>query len=196
MPEQDPADGAVRASDEDRERVVAALKEHCATGRLTIEELPERVERAYAATTLLELAELTYDLPGRVPATRQRVQPRAAKRPWMPGVAPFTEVVEFDQSVAEVEMEALREIAPRLVRYGFELVHTARPHLVFERSERPIWTFGVAIVLFPLGLLALLHTRTCRVQLTFDELGERRTRLTVHGSAPLTVRRAFAELRA
>jgi hypothetical protein len=196
LPEQDPADGAVRASDEDRERVVAALKEHCATGRLTIEELPERVERAYAATTLIELAELTYDLPGRLPARRPRTQPSAPRRPRMPGVAPFTEVVEFDRPLAEVETEALREIAPRLVRYGFELVHTARPHLVFERSERPVWTIAVAIVVFPIGLVALLHTRTCRVQLTLEELGETRTRLTIHGSAPLAVRRAFAELRA
>jgi hypothetical protein len=54
----------------------------------------------------------------------------------------------------------------------------------------------VAIGLFPFRLLALLHTRTCLVQLTFDELGEERTRLTIHGSAPLVVRRAFAELRA
>jgi Domain of unknown function (DUF1707) len=194
LPEQDPAGGVVRASDEDRERVVAALKEHCAAGRLTIEELPDRVERAYAATTLIELAELTYDLPGRLPVRRHRTQ-RPARRPRMPGVAPFTEVVEFDRPVTEVETEALREIAPRLVRYGFELVHTARPHLVFERSERPVWTIVVAIVAFPFGLLALLHTRTSRVQLTFDELRENRTRLTIHGSAPLAVRRAFAELR-
>jgi hypothetical protein len=195
LPDHDPAGGAVRASDEDRERVVAALKEHCAAGRLTIEELPDRVERAYAATSLAELAELTYDLPGRLPARPQRAQPPPGKRPWVPGVAPFTEVVEFDRPVAEVETEALREIAPRLVRYGFELVHTARPHLVFERADRPIWTIAVAIVVFPIGLVALLHRRTCLVQLTFDELGEGHTRLTIHGSAPLTVRRAFAELR-
>jgi hypothetical protein len=196
LPEQDPAGGAVRASDEDRERVVAALKEDCAAGRLTIEELPDRVERAYAATTLLELAELTHDLPGRLPARRRHARAPAGRRPRMPGVAPFTEVVEFDRPVAEVETEALREIAPRLVRYGFELVDTRRPHLAFERSDRPVWTIVVAIVLFPFGLLALLHSRTSRVQLTFDELAGNRTRLTIHGSAPLTVRRAFAELRA
>jgi hypothetical protein len=35
-----------------------------------------------------------------------------------------------------------------------------------------------------------------RVQLDFEELGERRTRLTAYGTAPLAVRRAFAQLRA
>jgi hypothetical protein len=32
------------------------------------------------------------------------------------------------------------------------------------------------------------------VQLTLDELGENRTRLTAHGRASLTIRRAFADL--
>jgi Domain of unknown function (DUF1707) len=194
LPEES-ARGGVRASDEDRERVVAALKEHCAAGRLSLDELPGRVERAYAATTLLELAELTYDLPGRLPGKREAAGPPRRKPPRMPGVAPFTETIEFDRPVADVETEALREIAPRLVRYGFELVATSRPSLTFERSERPVWTIAVAIVIFPVGLVALLYRRTYRVQLTLDDLGENRTRLTIHGSAPLAVRRAFADLR-
>jgi hypothetical protein len=48
----------LRASDADRERTVAALRHHAAIGRLTIDELDERSERAYAATTLGELGTL------------------------------------------------------------------------------------------------------------------------------------------
>ncbi len=55
--------GAVRASDEERERVAALLGEHAALGRITLGELEERVGRAYAATTRAELAALTADLP-------------------------------------------------------------------------------------------------------------------------------------
>jgi hypothetical protein len=36
----------------------------------------------------------------------------------MPGTAPFTETIELERPVPEVEMEALRMIAPRLARYG------------------------------------------------------------------------------
>ena len=56
-------DPALRASDAERERVVAALRAHCAAGRLSVEELAERSERAYAARTLADLAALTFDLP-------------------------------------------------------------------------------------------------------------------------------------
>lgn len=53
----------LRASDADRERVAAALREHCAVGRLTMAELDERLGQAYAARTLGDLAAVTHDLP-------------------------------------------------------------------------------------------------------------------------------------
>jgi hypothetical protein len=53
----------LRASDADRERVAAALREHCAVGRLTMAELDERLGQAYAARTFGELAAVTRDLP-------------------------------------------------------------------------------------------------------------------------------------
>jgi hypothetical protein len=58
-----PATPPVRASDDERHRVVELLGEHAAAGRLTLAELEERVGHAYAATSQGELAELTRDLP-------------------------------------------------------------------------------------------------------------------------------------
>jgi hypothetical protein len=52
----------LRASDSDRERVIALLGEAAADGRLTPAEHADRVERAYQARTLGELAGLTTDL--------------------------------------------------------------------------------------------------------------------------------------
>jgi len=52
----------LRASDADRERVVAVLADAAADGRLTLDEHTERVQRAYQARTLGELARLTEDL--------------------------------------------------------------------------------------------------------------------------------------
>jgi hypothetical protein len=52
----------LRASDADRERVVAVLGEALADGRLTMEEHSDRTSRAYAARTLGELTGLTGDL--------------------------------------------------------------------------------------------------------------------------------------
>jgi hypothetical protein len=52
-----------RASDTEREAVVARLRDAAAEGRLTVEELAERIDAAYAARTHAELEPLTADLP-------------------------------------------------------------------------------------------------------------------------------------
>jgi hypothetical protein len=54
----------LRASDSDRERVITLLSAAAADGRLTPDEHADRVERAYRARTLGELAGLTIDLAG------------------------------------------------------------------------------------------------------------------------------------
>jgi hypothetical protein len=53
----------VRASDADRERAVRSLRGHYAAGRLDVEELEPRIERAWAARSRAELAALFRDLP-------------------------------------------------------------------------------------------------------------------------------------
>ncbi|HYT10864.1 MAG TPA: DUF1707 domain-containing protein [Mycobacteriales bacterium] len=55
--------GSMRAGNADRERVVRALNDAFAEGRLDVGELDERVSRAYAAKTLDQLGPLTADLP-------------------------------------------------------------------------------------------------------------------------------------
>ena len=59
-----PAPRDLRASDFDRDRVITLLAEAAGDGRLTPDEHTERVERAYQARTLGELAVLTTDLVG------------------------------------------------------------------------------------------------------------------------------------
>lgn len=54
---------ALRASDADRDRAVASLRDGASEGRLTFDELAHRVELAYAAATMVELDELLADLP-------------------------------------------------------------------------------------------------------------------------------------
>ena len=58
------SDPRIRASDADRDRTAALLREHHAAGRLTAEEFNERLDKAYAAKTLGELDQLLSDLPG------------------------------------------------------------------------------------------------------------------------------------
>lgn len=69
----------LRASDQQRERAAQELREHFATGRLTQEELDDRVQQAYAARTEGQLQELLADLPA-LPATAQQVKAELAAR--------------------------------------------------------------------------------------------------------------------
>src|SRR3954468_5406969 len=60
----------VRASDMDREQVVELLRDHYEAGRLSEDDLSERIESAYGARTVAELHQLLTDLPS----------PRAVRR--------------------------------------------------------------------------------------------------------------------
>lgn len=58
-----PADTHLRAGDDDRHVIAERLRDAAADGRLSLEELEERLELVYAAKTVGELAPLTDDLP-------------------------------------------------------------------------------------------------------------------------------------
>jgi class 3 adenylate cyclase len=63
----------LRASDSDRERVAERLRHDYGEGRLSSDDLSERVEAVYAARTMEELEGLTADLPSAgQPAPRRR----------------------------------------------------------------------------------------------------------------------------
>ena len=63
----------LRASDEDRERTAETLRRAAGEGRLTMDELEERLHTTYAARTHRELEGLTRDVvhPGEARATRR-----------------------------------------------------------------------------------------------------------------------------
>jgi Domain of unknown function (DUF1707) len=66
----------LRASDADRERAIAELREHAAAGRLTLEEFSERIDRAVGAKTLAQLEEIRSDLPSALPAEQAGRRPK------------------------------------------------------------------------------------------------------------------------
>jgi hypothetical protein len=68
----------VRASDEDREQLIAELNEHLVAGRLDTDELERRVQAAYSASTTGELDALRSDLP--VPSRQVALQHAQRRR--------------------------------------------------------------------------------------------------------------------
>jgi hypothetical protein len=84
--------GHVRAGDADRRQAVAELQEHFVAGRLTSEELSDRVEQVLSSRTFGELALVLHDLPAievpaEAPTTREapaddRDARREQRREW------------------------------------------------------------------------------------------------------------------
>jgi hypothetical protein len=69
-------DEVARASDDDRERAVLALREQLVAGRLTLDEFSERVESAYRARTEADLVAVGSELPA------PRTTPRRRRPVW------------------------------------------------------------------------------------------------------------------
>jgi hypothetical protein len=76
-------DPNIRASDTDRDRAAALLREHHAAGRLTPDEFNDRLDRAFAAKTVGEVHSLLTDLPSidlyRLPEAQLTRQPRQSQ---------------------------------------------------------------------------------------------------------------------
>jgi uncharacterized protein DUF1707 len=183
----------MRAGDSDRAAVTDLLRAHHLDGRLTLDEFEERVARAQSAVTLLELADLHEDLPELAPR-RGKVVLRNTRAPRIPGRLAFVERVWLDADPALAREQAFVSIAPALASYGYRL-SIEGDSLVFTRQRRPSWTALVAILTFPLGLLALLHTVPEEVVVDIEPAPGGGTALLAHGVGPLGVRRPFARLR-
>ena len=71
----------LRASDADRESVANVLREAAGDGRLTMDELDERLDAVYAAKTYAELEPITHDLPDVGTAQAPAPSPAARRDP-------------------------------------------------------------------------------------------------------------------
>jgi len=104
----------MRAADTDRDHTAEVLRRAASEGRITFEELDERIGRAYAAKTFADLEALTRDLPGAgarapVPAT-PRYQP--------PEVPAGTATPEFSVAI----MSGAQRSGPWLVPESYTAV--------------------------------------------------------------------------
>ena len=181
---------ALRASDAEREEVARTLRAHLAAGRLTVDEFSERIERAFHASSVDELHALVADLP----ASRVSLTPAAPppRRLW-PGNLPFKTRIRSAKAVGAVRDTAMRTVVPELIADGYRLTSQSPTSLILERTYRPAWTYFLAVIVFPVGLVALLHTDTSQVVIHLEPLASG-TLVQVSGTARLGVRRAVREL--
>lgn len=163
----------MRASDAERAAVVDALQAHCADGRLTVQELEQRLAMTLSAVSVTELDHLTQDLPSS-PSGRSappgRTSGRVKAGPL--GLRSFRQDHRLPAGRAATFQQALQDILPAMVASGYDVVsRTENELLVFEhRGER--------------------------VVVAFNDDHDGWTRLVVQGTARRAVRKAFANLAA
>lgn len=185
----------MRASDADRETVAGELRIHCVAGRITLEELDQRLAGVMASRTVQELAEIMHDLPTVAERTADRPSDQPRIRTGPPGNWPFTRRLIVPAAPGRTRDVVLDTIAPALNRFGYELVSQSSTELRFERSRGGAGRFVAVLLFFPLGLLALLvHRQRERIVISLEPRGVTRTNMTVHGVASRRVRKAFAQL--
>lgn len=93
-------DDRIRVSDADRDRVADRLRDHFGEGRLTPDELDERLSATLNAKTFGDLRRIMSDLPGPSPVSPQPVQqPQQAAAPLItrrrPRIMPVVLLVLF-----------------------------------------------------------------------------------------------------
>jgi len=157
--------GDVRASDRDREAATLRLRADHLEGRLSLDELEERVAAAQAAVTIGDLAALQQDLPER----RSAPPPSPATMPWIPGRRGFSHRVRLDSPPHVVRENATAYLVPALDTIGLRMQSSGPDHMEFSRGRD-------------------------RATLRLQPVGVDGTLLIAHGHAPLAVRRAFAQL--
>jgi len=64
---------------------------------------------------------------------------------------------------------------------------------VFVRDERPTWTIVVAVLLVPLGLLALAYRARSQVVVSAAADDSGVTAVDIYGTGPIAVRRAVRD---
>jgi hypothetical protein len=186
----------LRASDADRERVVDALRRHHADGRITSEELDERIGAVWATKHVSALATITADLPDLDAFAEPEPGAAAVARrmPRWPGRRGFAAHWRSAAPSMETMLEVLENIAPPLNGAGYGLAERVGDRAVFVRRRIPGWVWPLVVLLFPFGLLALMARTEDRITIELLPQPDGSTLVYAGGMAPLPVRRAFAIL--
>lgn len=104
-----------------RDEVVRELTRHCGDGRLTLDELEERIQEAYVATTDAELHHALRDLPSASPVV---ADPPPTPRPATPSLPPLPPLptVHRSRPVRHEQPEWEKAVGALFVIGGFVLL--------------------------------------------------------------------------
>jgi hypothetical protein len=109
-------------------------------------------------------------------------------------VKDFSYQFETPKAPTEVLGECLAEWNGQLSGHGYNLTTQSEFGLTYLCRYRPWWLVFPCVLLFPLGLLALIYTEEAQITATVNRDENGTTHLSVTGRAPKKVREGFANL--
>ncbi|XVQ86820.1 DUF1707 SHOCT-like domain-containing protein [Microbispora siamensis] len=133
----------LRAGDQDRDRIAEKLRAAVGEGRITLDELSERLDRVYAARTYGELEVLVADLP-QTPAGERRPEPA-------------DELLLFTRGMRAVRKTGRWRVPPRITldctwrTAVVDFRHADCPHREIDMTIRCDSMFGDVIIRVPVG---------------------------------------------
>ncbi len=143
VPAGESPDDAIRASDGERDTAIERLRESAAEGRLTFEELADRIEGAAGARTRGDLRALLGDLPAELPATARAGSPAGA-------------VEEHRASFRDLRRDGRWTVPPRSrwrTIFGDVVLDLREAAVAYDRIEIDATTvFGDVRLLVPEGI--------------------------------------------
>jgi hypothetical protein len=151
----------VRSSDAEREATALQLRDAAGEGRLTLEELAQRIEAAYSARTRGELARLVADLP----APGSAVEPAGPRTPAAPAPRRLYGILGGDTLSGPVHLGA--EVRVVNVMGGADLDLTQAVLLEGELTIRVFSLMGGSKIVVPPGVRV---EHTGRALLGWDEV--------------------------
>jgi Domain of unknown function (DUF1707)/Cell wall-active antibiotics response 4TMS YvqF len=151
----------IRSSDAEREATALRLRDAAGEGRLTLEELAQRIEAAYSARTRGDLARLVADLP----AAGAALEPAAARSPAAPAPRRLYGILGGDTLTGPVRLGA--EVRVINVMGGADVDLTEAVLLEGEVTIRIFSVMGGSKIVVPHGV----HVEhTGRALLGWDEV--------------------------
>jgi hypothetical protein len=108
-------------------------------------------------------------------------------------VKDFTREIVTDKQPATLLMECISEWSSQLAKHNYVLTTQSEAGLSFHKRYWPKWAIVVAVLFFPLGLVALFAKDDATITATFTP-SDSGTVMLVSGKAPKSVVHAFQEM--
>jgi hypothetical protein len=105
----------------------------------------------------------------------------------------FKRELTTEKPPATLLREFVAESSGQLAKHNYVLTTQSEAAVSFHKRYWPTWAIAVALLLFPIGLLALFAKDDATITATFTPEGNG-TRLLVTGKAPKGVAAAFEEM--